>query len=185
MFRNIYYLYCNLYNSINFRRKHVKKEKTAKIYGRVRLCGNGNLQIKDNARIISDWRANPIGGEYTVFNLVGGGIIIGENSGLSNIHITARESVIIGNNVNIGSGCMIYDNDFHSLRYDERVNGDRNINTAPIYIQDGAFIGAHSIILKGVTIGARSIVGAGSVVTKSIPSDEVWAGNPARFIKKL
>lgn len=80
---------------------------------------------------------------------------------------------------------MIYDNDFHSISYTERINGDKNIKAAPVIIQDSAFIGAHSIILKGVTIGARSVVGAGSVVAKSIPSDEVWAGNPARFIRKL
>ena len=45
--------------------------------------------------------------------------------------------------------------------------------------------GAHSIILKGVTIGARSIIGAGSVVTKDVPANEVWLGNPAKFYKKI
>ena len=48
-----------------------------------------------------------------------------------------------------------------------------------------AFIGAHSIVLKGVTIGKHSVIGAGSVVTKNIPDNEVWAGNPARFIRRL
>ena len=52
-------------------------------------------------------------------------------------------------------------------------------------IKDHAFIGAHSLILKGVTIGKYSVVGAGSVVTKSIPDGEIWAGNPAHFIRKL
>lgn len=46
-------------------------------------------------------------------------------------------------------------------------------------------IGACSIVLKGVTIGKNSVVGAGSVVTKSIPDNEVWAGNPAKFIRKV
>ena len=54
-----------------------------------------------------------------------------------------------------------------------------------ITIEDDVLIGTRSIILKGVTIGARSIVGSGSVVTKSIPSDEIWAGNPAKFIKRI
>lgn len=57
--------------------------------------------------------------------------------------------------------------------------------TSPVVIKDGAFIGAHCIILKGVTIGENSIVGAGSVVTKSIPDGEIWAGNPVKFIRRV
>ena len=56
--------------------------------------------------------------------------------------------------------------------------------TSPIVIEDDVFIGANSIICKGVHIGARSIIAAGSVVVKDIPRDEVWGGNPARFIRK-
>lgn len=53
-----------------------------------------------------------------------------------------------------------------------------------VTIREGAFIGAHCVILKGVTIGKNAVVGAGSVVTKSIPDNEIWAGNPAKFIRK-
>ena len=56
---------------------------------------------------------------------------------------------------------------------------------ANVTIEHDAFIGAGSIILKGVTIGACSVIGAGSVVTKNIPPNEIWAGNPAKFIRKL
>ena len=55
---------------------------------------------------------------------------------------------------------------------------------AEVRIKKNAFIGTGTIITKPVTIGERSIVGAGSVVTKNIPDDEVWAGNPAKFIRK-
>ena len=55
----------------------------------------------------------------------------------------------------------------------------------PIVIEDDVWIGAHSIILKGVTIGARSIIGAGSIVTKDIPCDCIAAGNPCKVKKKL
>ena len=54
-----------------------------------------------------------------------------------------------------------------------------------VIIEDDVFIGMNTIILKGVTIGARSIIGAGSVITKSIPSDCIAAGNPAKVIKRI
>ena len=56
---------------------------------------------------------------------------------------------------------------------------------APVVIKDNAFIGAKVIVLKGVTIGENSIIGAGSVVTRSVPDNEIWAGNPAKFIRKV
>ncbi len=122
-----------------------------------------------------------------VFLTVGvGKIILGKNVGISNSAIVARELVRIEDDVMIGGSCKIYDNDFHSIDYSIRINGDdNNIKIKPIHILKGAFIGAHSIILKGVTIGEYSIIGAGSVVTKDVPSNEVWAGNPAHFIKKI
>jgi acetyltransferase-like isoleucine patch superfamily enzyme len=60
-----------------------------------------------------------------------------------------------------------------------------NAQSAPVKIEDNVFIGAHSTILKGVTIGENSIVGACSVVVKSIPANEIWAGNPAKLIRKV
>ena len=79
----------------------------------------------------------------------------------------------------------IWDTDFHSLDYEDRINEDRYIKSKPIRVCEGAFIGACSIILKGVTIGRHSIIGAGSVVTKDVPDGEIWAGNPAQFIRRI
>ncbi len=53
-----------------------------------------------------------------------------------------------------------------------------------VIIKRNAYLGAGSIIVKPVTIGENSIIGAGSIITKDIPDNEVWAGNPARFIRK-
>ena len=61
----------------------------------------------------------------------------------------------------------------------------KNTKKAPVIINDNVFIGAHSTILKGVTVGENSIVGACSVVSRDIPKNEIWAGNPARFIRKI
>ena len=80
---------------------------------------------------------------------------------------------------------LITDTDAHPLDYLARRTSNDGTKAAPIVIEDDVWVGAHSIILKGVTIGARSIIGAGSVVTKSIPTDCVAAGNPCRVIKKL
>lgn len=111
----------------------------------------------------------------------------GSYSGLTNVAIQCHKSIYIGNYVNIGAGTMIFDTDFHSLNWEDRFNGTDIINRAikPIVINDFAFIGTKCIIMKGVTIGKKSIVGAGSVVTKDIPENEIWAGNPAKFIRKI
>ena len=69
------------------------------------------------------------------------------------------------------------------MNYEVRRTSNEGTKSAPIAMEDDVWVGAHSIILKGVTIGARSIIGAGSVVTKSIPADCVAAGNPCMLIK--
>lgn len=92
----------------------------------------------------------------------------------------------IGDNVRIGSGVKIYDTGFHSLDPFERtvaLEGLAKAKTAEI--EDYAFIGAGSYILKGVTIGKFAVIGAASVVTKDIPADEIWAGNPAKKIGEV
>lgn len=70
----------------------------------------------------------------------------------------------------------------------DRRNGiadQRNKKSKPIVIEDDVWLGTNSIVLKGVTIGARTIIGAGSVVTKDIPADCIAAGNPCKVIRKI
>jgi acetyltransferase-like isoleucine patch superfamily enzyme len=118
-----------------------------------------------------------------------GRLIIGNGVGMSSVMIRSHSSIRIGDNVNIGADTMILDTDCHSLNYlDRRTRGEddiSNVLSLQIVIEDDVFIGARTIITKGVHIGARSIIGAGSVVTKSIPSDCIAAGNPCKIIKKI
>jgi len=133
---------------------------------------------------------NPIGSGVKTYIVVGAGasLSIGNSVGMSNVAINCYESITIGNHVKLGGGVGIYDTDFHSLDYKVRADYKLDLQskvTKPVTIGDNAFIGAHAVIMKGVSIGERAIIGTGSVVTKDIPSDEIWAGNPAKFIKKI
>lgn len=113
---------------------------------------------------------------------------IGNNSGLSATSIICSLNVQIGNFVNIGAGTLIMDTNFHSTKWDtrsDRETDEQNVKSAPVVIGDYVFIGARCIICKGVTIGERSIVAVGSVVTKNIPAGEIWGGSPAKYIKKI
>ena len=84
------------------------------------------------------------------------------------------------------SRMRLIDTDAHNMDYLSRREQCTDWGaTAPIVIEDDAFIGMNCIILKGVTIGSRSIIAAGSVVTRSIPADCIAGGNPARVIRNL
>jgi len=110
---------------------------------------------------------------------------IGDNCGFSAVCINCANRIVIGKYVLFGFNVTIIDTDFHPIDYLERRVSIEGAMSRPIVIGDDVLIGANSIILKGATIGDRSIIGAGSVVTQNIPPDEIWAGNPARFIRSL
>ena len=98
---------------------------------------------------------------------------IGNCSGLSHVNITAMSSIIIEKNVLLGSGVKVWDTDFHAIKRRDREKINQAVSVAPVHICEGAFIGACSIILKGVTIGKNAVIGAGSVVTKDIPDNQI------------
>ena len=180
-------------NKIRFALNGVKYEKGFRAKGNIYIYKHyyaAEVKIGRNVFINSAGKANPIGtGNKTYIQMVDNGqLIIGNNCGISNTAFTCASRIEIENNVLLGSGCKIYDTDFHALDYSERVKGNypgAPIKTAPIVIKEGAFIGAGSFVLKGVQIGKHSVIGAGSVVTRNVPDYEIWGGNPARFIKKI
>lgn len=155
----------------------------------VMVARGGKMFLGENFAMNNGLSYNPIGcpQRCTFFVDRGAVLKIGDNVGISQAALIAIADITIGNNVKIGGGVKIYTTDFHSLDPVIRSSKDdmKHRIRKSIVIKDNAFIGAHTIILKGVTIGNNSIVGAGSVVTKSIPDNQIWAGNPARFIRNV
>jgi acetyltransferase-like isoleucine patch superfamily enzyme len=109
----------------------------------------------------------------------GARILIGSNVGISSASITAAIEVSIGEGTLLGADCLITDTDFHIPLGSHRWGNDVLAGAAPVRIGKGCFIGARTIILKGVTIGDGAIVAAGSIVTKDVPAEYLAAGNPA------
>ena len=97
------------------------------------------------------------------------------------VRIMAAESILIGDACMIAHGVYISDADWHGI-YDR---AEPVGNTKPVILEDNVWIGDSAIICKGVTIGKNSIIGAGSVVTKNVPPNSIFAGNPAKLVKTL
>lgn len=154
----------------------------------IRLFSTAKVTIGDNLYLSSGWGVNALcankqGAFYATDNAT---ITIGDNVGMSSPVLWAHQSITIGNYVKIGANSILIDTDSHNLDYLVRRGQHTDWGVAkPIVIEDDVMIGVNCVILKGVTIGARTVVAAGSVVTKSFPSDCVIGGNPAKLIRKI
>ncbi len=160
------------------------------INGKVRIYGQKNAILFGSGITINSGKGcNPIGGDTRTFlyTMNGGSIYIGNEVGISNSSLVANAgNIIIGKDVLIGNSCKLYTSDFHPINADDRKMGKNDrTKSGDIKICDGVFIGAHSIILKNVTIGENSVIGAGSVVSHNVPPNEIWGGSPAKFIRKI
>lgn len=156
----------------------------------VSLASGSRIQIGARCVLCSDSQTNALGINHPVVLRTlrpGAEIVIGEDTGMSGGSICAVSSIRIGAGCLIGANVTLADTDFHAINpVNRRYNKNPNeIAAAPIVIEDNVFIGADVFVLKGVTIGQNSVIGAGSVVTRSIPSNAIAAGNPARVIKLI
>ena len=122
-------------------------------------------------------------------------LLIGKNTFISGAKVSIASSIVIGDNVQIAFGTLFFDHNSHSISYKFRRNDLPNrlksykdwsdVKVKEILVEDDVWIGANSIILKGVSLKQGTIIAAGSVVTKSTMPFSLYAGNPAKFIKKL
>lgn len=146
------------------------------------------ITIDKGVTLISNIRDNVAGISHPVVLAtlsVNAEIYIGKDSGLSGTTLCAAKNIWIGEYVGLGADTCIYDTDFHPVDPYERRYCEGKTKVAPVIIDDYAWIGGKSIILKGVRVGKGAVVGAGSVVTKDVPDLTVHVGNPAHFVKKI
>jgi acetyltransferase-like isoleucine patch superfamily enzyme len=112
-------------------------------------------------------------------------IRIGNNCSLRGTVIHSRNKIIIGDNCMFGPGTVILDNDSHNTSLNPSLRRTGKIADKPVVIGNNVWVGMRSIIIKGVNIGDNSIIAAGSIVTRDIPSNQLFGGNPASFIRTL
>lgn len=168
----------------------VKIAEKVQMQGRpiVSLTRGSRIHIGARCVLCSDSRSNALGINHPVVlrtMRAGAEIVIGADTGMSGGSICAAASIRIGAGCLIGANVTLADTDFHALNPANRRynNNPHEIAVAPIVIEDNVFIGADVFILKGVTVGKNSVIGAGSVVTRDIPENAIAAGNPAKVIK--
>ena len=143
--------------------------KDVKIFGLVNLYG---CTIGDRTKVGS-------------FVEIQKNAVIGSDCKISS-HTFICEGVHIADKVFVGHG-VTFVNDLYpeAVRADGTMQTETDWKVVPTYVEERASIGSNSTILCGITIGQNTIIGAGSVVTKDVPSNQIWAGNPARFLRKI
>lgn len=141
---------------------------------------NSTIIIGDRCRFMSKYWGNKIGLYHRCMlsSEKGSCLTIGNKCSFSGVSIWCFESITLGNNVRVGANVLIMDGDAHP-------KDPRSGKSKPIVIGDNVWVGVGVKILKGVTIGENSLIGAGSIVTKNIPPNVVAAGNPCRVIRKI
>ncbi len=148
----------------------------------IQRCRGSQIIIGPGAYIRS-WRSsNPLAPAHAVVLATrrpGAKILIGRDVGLTGTTIVAAERIEIGDRVQVGSNSTIVDTDFHPLDPAERQADFLAGAHAPVIIEEDVFIGMSCLILKGVHLGKGAVIGAGSVVTSSIPAGGDRSGKPS------
>jgi acetyltransferase-like isoleucine patch superfamily enzyme len=146
------------------------------------------ILLGDRLGLRSTMASNPLSPGHPVVlstRRAGAIIVVGDDCGFTSATLVCDERIEIGNRVLLGADVLICDTDFHPLSRQGRKLDINNGARAPVIIEDDVFVGTRAIVLKGVTVGAGSVIGAGSVVTKDVPAGSIVGGNPARVIGKV
>jgi len=153
----------------------------------ISVAPDSRIILSDGVRINSALRSNPLGCfQPSVLRTMAphAELRLAARVGISAAILCAGMEITIGEDTIIGAGAMLLDNDFHALHPDGAWKSESIEGARPIKVGRSVFIGARAIILKGVEIGDRAIIGAGAVVTHSVPPSAIFAGNPAGKLGK-
>lgn len=163
-------LYKFFYKNISLGKKSIIKRRNE-----FKLTDNYKIEIGENS-ILKE-------GSYFLLTKPNPYLKIGNNVGIGrNSYIAIKSKLTILDNTRFGHNVTILDNEHNFKKNELILNQEARIED--ITIGEDCWIGSNVTILRGVKIGNNSVVGANSLVNKSIPPDEIWAGNPAKFIKK-
>lgn len=148
-----------------------------RVWGRPHVRNWGRMVIGGRLRLVSTVAT------VELVAMPGATIEIGENTFINyGTSIAAKQLIRIGADCSIGTQVIIMDNNYHHLEPERR---NEPPDSAPVILEENVWIGARAIILPGVVIGRDSVIGAGSVVTKSVPPRALVAGVPAKVIRFL
>ncbi|NOT97670.1 MAG: acyltransferase [Sideroxydans sp.] len=166
--------------------------KNVRFYGMpiVRMTQGSSIRIGDRVVLCSDSRFTDLGVNHPVVLRTlraDAQIVIGNDSGISGGSICAAISVVLGKECLLGANVTIADTDFHAIKPEgRRFNGNPlDIGASAVRVEDNVFIGTGALVLKGVTIGKNSVIGAMSVVNKNVDANVIVAGSPVRMIREI
>ena len=184
------------YSTIRYRGR-VSIGENFRVYGGgsfIHSSKGGSIIIGSGVTLRNNTRSNYVGVDKpcSIVAVGAGRIRIGDNVGISGCSICAYDAIDIAEMSTIGANVRIIDTDFHAIdgsirREDVKLGRDSTVHakTGAVQLGTNCFVAMNCTILRGVAIGADSVIGAGSIVTRSVPERQLWAGSPARFCANL
>ena len=171
-----------LYYKIKFKLlfKRVKIGKHFRVYGKLMISGPGRVIFGNDCFIISQVTKTV---RITTM-LPASKLVLGDHVGLNGTSIVCIDQISIGDFSNIADA-YITDTSAHPISTDRRLYSVKDVPTEKIHIGKNVWVSVNSVILKGVHIGDNSVIGACSLVRKSLPSNVLAAGIPAKIIQEL
>jgi len=160
-------------------------------------CKWKSLRVPDGCSLILGAGTYVEAGCQIIFEKKGARLVVGRDCYLGPSKIVVAEEIVIHDHVYVSWGCTLIDTNSHSLDAVERrkdmaaidspwtEKSWARVKSAPLVLEQDAWICFHAIILKGVRVGKGAVVGAGAVVSRDVPAGVVVAGNPAKTIRIL